>query len=89
MSTFKKVAAVTYQIAVLHRRNKSITAHMNRLKAWNAPDASILRMVLADEVVEVEGKDEAEWQTLLEPQQSADVAQLLDEYSDRLNVSLG
>ena len=46
-------------------------------------------MVLTDEVVEVEGKDEAEWQTLLEPQQSADVAQLLDEYSDRLNVSLG
>ena len=63
-----------------------MTAHMNRLKAWNSPDASILRVVLADEVVEVEGKDE---ETLLEPQQSADVAQLLDEYSDRLNVSFG
>ena len=41
----KKVAAVTYQIAVLHRWNKAMTAHINRLKAWNGPDASILRVV--------------------------------------------
>ena len=50
---------------------------------------SILRVVLADEVVEVEGKDEAEWQTLLDSQQRADVAQLLDEYNERLIGSLG
>ena len=33
-----KVAEVTYRVSVPHRRGKSMVAHINRLKAWNAPD---------------------------------------------------
>ena len=36
-----KVADVTYRLAVPNKRKKSITAHINRLKPWNAPDASV------------------------------------------------
>ena len=31
-----KVADVIYRLAVSHRRNKCMTAHINRLKPWNA-----------------------------------------------------
>ncbi len=37
-----KIADVTYRLAVPHRHNKCRTAHVNRLKAWNAPDAGLL-----------------------------------------------
>ena len=48
------VAEVTYRVSVPHRRGKSMIAHINRLKVWNAPDASILRIIVADEEEEVD-----------------------------------
>ena len=75
-----KVADDTYRLAVPHRRNKCMTAHINRLKPWNAPDASILRVVVADEEVVAEEKVESDWRTLLKPQQCADIEQILLDY---------
>ena len=43
----KKIGEVAYQLAV---HNKKMTAHVNRLKMGNAPDASVLRVIVADEV---------------------------------------
>ena len=84
-----KVADVTYKIAVPHRRKKCMTAHVNRLKPWNAPDASILSVVVADEEVEVEKRKDPDWRTLLEPQQCADVEQILLDFRDQTDGSLG
>ena len=66
-----------------------MTAHLNRIKAWNAPNASILRVVVADEDDDEQNLSTTNWQTLLDPQQRADVAQLLYDFSDRLDGSLG
>ena len=65
-----------------------MTAHINRLNALNAPDAFILRMVVADEV-EAEGKVEPDWKSLLEPHQCAEIEQLQVDYAALLNGSLG
>ena len=83
-----KVAEVTYRIAVPHRRTKCMTAHVNRLKPWNAPDASILRVVVADEEVEDREK-EPDWRALLEPQQLHDINDILTDYKDQIDGSLG
>ena len=71
----KKVAEVTYRLAVPNCRSGCMTAHFNRLEALNAPDAFILWMVVADEV-ETEGKVEPDWKSLLEPYQCAEIEQL-------------
>lgn len=42
MEVESKIADVTYRLAVPHRQKKCMTAHINRLKAWNAPDAGLL-----------------------------------------------
>lgn len=63
---------IAYRLAVLHRRKKCMIAHINRLKPWNAPDASVLRVVVADEEVVTAEKVEPDWRTLLEPQQRKD-----------------
>ena len=83
-----KVADVTYRLAVPNKRKKSITAHINRLKPWNAPDASVLRVVVADEEVATE-RAEPDWRTLLDPQQRADVERILVEYKDQTDGSFG
>ena len=74
-----KVADVTYRLAV---------PHINRLKPWNAPDASVLRVVVADEEVATE-RAEPDWRTLLDPQQRADVERILVEYKDQTDGSFG
>ena len=84
-----KVADVTYQLAVPHRRKKCMTAHINRLKAWNAPDASVLRVIVADEESQPELKPEPDWTTLLEPQQRADIDQILADFKGQTDGSLG
>ena len=66
-----------------------MTAHINRLKPWNAPDASILRVVVADEEAEVEEKKEPDWRSLLEPQQHADIEQILVDYKSQTDGTLG
>ena len=83
-----KVADVTYRLAVPNKRKKSITAHINRLKPWNAPDASVLRVVVADEEVATE-RAEPDWRTLLDPQQRADIERILVEYKDQTDGSFG
>lgn len=65
-----------------------MTAHINRLKAWNAPDASILRVVVADEEQEPEIV-EPDWRSLLEPQQLADIDQILVDYKAQTDGSFG
>ena len=45
----EKVADVTYRVSIPHKRKKCMTAHLNRIKAWHAPNSSILRVVVADE----------------------------------------
>lgn len=82
-----KVADVTYRLAVPNRRKKCMTAHINRLKPWNPPDASILRVVVADE--EPAEEVVADWRTLLEPHQRADIEQVLLDYKDQRGGSLG
>ena len=84
-----KVADVTYQLAVPHRRKKCMTAHINRLKAWNAPDASMLRVIVADEEPQPELEPEPDWTTLLEPQQRADIDQILADFKGQTDGSLG
>ena len=84
-----KVAEVTYRVSVPHRRGKSMIAHINRLKAWNAPDASILRIIVADEEEEVDVDNTLEWKTLLSPKQQSEIEQLLEEFVDRLDGTLG
>ena len=84
----RKVADVTYELAVPHKRKKCVTAHINRLKTWNAPDASILRVIVADEVEVVE-KAEPNWKTLLKSQQCADIEQILVDYKAQTDGSLG
>ena len=84
-----KVADVTYRLAVPHKRRKCMTAHINRLKPWNAPDASILRVVVADEEVEVEEMKEPDWKSLLEPPQRADIEQILIDYKNQTDGTLG
>ena len=44
-----KVSSVTYELAVPDRRSKRRMAHINMLKAWNHPDASLLGMVVVAE----------------------------------------
>lgn len=44
----RKVSPVTYELAVPSRRSKSMVAHVNRLKQWHTPEASVLRVVVAD-----------------------------------------
>ena len=80
-----KVADVTYRLVVPNGRKKSITAHINRLKP---PDASVLRVVVADEEVAME-RAEPDWRTLLEPQQRADIERILVEYKDQTDGSFG
>ena len=85
-----KVADVTYRLAVPHRRKKCMTAHVNRLKAWNAPDASVLRVVVADEEPEMVDKTESNnWRSLLEPHQLADIEQILADYKPQTDGSFG
>ena len=45
----RKVSSVTYQLAISHRRSKSMVAHVNRLKEWHIPEAFVMRVVVADE----------------------------------------
>ena len=84
----KKVVEVICQLAVPNHRGGCMMAHVKRLKAWNVPDAFILRMVVADEV-EAEGKVESDWKSLLESHQCTDIEQLQVHYADLLNGSLG
>ena len=84
----KKIGEVTYQLAVPQRHNKKMTAHVNRLKMWNAPDASVLRVIVADEV-EPEVKPVHDWQKELNPKQRKNISQLLLEFEETTGGRLG
>ena len=59
----RKVSSVTYELAVHDRRSKRRMAHINMLKAWNPPNASLLGMVVVaeeEDEVQEQGKVLAE-----------------------------
>ena len=66
-----------------------MTAHINRLKKWNPPDASILRVIIADEEEELHETRDTNPSKTLSSQQNKELEQLLLEYKDRLNGDLG
>ena len=84
----KNIGEVTYQLAVPQRHNNKITAHVNRLNMWNAPDASVLRVIVADEV-EPEVKPVHDWQKELNPKQRKNISQLLLEFEETTGGRLG
>lgn len=70
----RKISPVTYQLAVPHRRSKSMVAmHVNRLKEWHTPEASVMRVVVADE--ENESLDTPGRIALAKPQLTPDQAE--------------
>ena len=66
-----------------------MTSHINRLKSWNAPDASMLRVVLTDEDNVQEEKGEPDWKVLLTTPQHTDIEQLLVDYKYQNSGKLG
>ena len=66
---------------------KAMTSHINRLKKWN-PDASILRVIVADEEEELHETRDTNSSKTLSSQQTKELEQLLFEYKDRLNGDL-
>jgi len=83
-----KIADVTYRVAVPNKREKAMTAHVNRIKKWNTPDASVLRVIVADDEEE-ESEQETACNKSLSSQQLSELEKLLAEYGDRLDGSLG
>ena len=85
------ISPVTYQLAVPHRRSKCMVAHINRLKEWHTPEASVMRVVVADE--ENESLDNSGRISLAEPQltpeQSGQLKALLDQYQDVICPEVG
>ena len=67
---------------------KAMTAYITRLKKWN-PDASILRVIVADEEEELHETRDTNPSKTLSSQQTKELEQLLLEYKDRLNGDLG
>ena len=45
----RKVIPVTYELSVPQRHSKSLVVHVNALKPWVDVEASVLRVVVADE----------------------------------------
>lgn len=45
----EQVSPVNYKLFVPSRRNKEIVAHVTRMELWNNPDASVMRVVVAEE----------------------------------------
>ena len=85
----QKIGDVTYRVAVPHKRGKAMTAHINRLKKWNPPDVSILRVIVADEEEELHETRDTNPSKILSSQQTKELQQLLLEYKDQLNGDLG
>ena len=85
----QKIGDITYRVAVPHKRGKAMTAHINRLKKWNPPDVSILRVIVADEEEELHETRDTNPSKTLSSQQTKELEQLSLEYKDRLNGELG
>ena len=87
----RKISSVTYELAVPDRRSKRRMAHINMLKAWNPPDASLLGMVVVAEE-EDEGQEQgkvlAELPALM-GRQNDEVGALLAEYNDVVRQEVG
>ena len=87
----RKVSSVTYQLAIPHRRSKSMVAHVNRLKEWHTPEAFVMRVVVADE--ESESLDTPGRVALSKPQltsaQDKQMESLLNKYTDVICSEVG
>ena len=87
----RKVSSVTNELAVPDRRSKRRMAHINMLKAWNPPDASLLGMVV---VAEEEDEGQERGKVLAElpalaGRQIDKVGGLLAEYNDVVRQEVG
>ena len=87
----RKISSVTYELAGPDRRSRRRMAHINMLKAWNPPDASLLGMLIVDEE-EDEGQGKckvlAELPALM-GRQNDEVRDLLAEYNDVVRQEVG
>ena len=75
-----KVAVVTYRLSIPSRRGKAMTGPCQPTKGLECPDASIMKVVVADEDEDVYVECSPDWQTLLNLDQRAEVEQLLTEF---------
>lgn len=87
----RKVSPVTYELAVPHRRSKSMIAHVNRLKRWNNLEASVMRVVIAEDEV---GTDDPPGRIALSTpdltqEQSDQLKALLEEFKDVVCPEVG
>ena len=87
----RKISSVTYELAVPDRRSKRRMAHINMLKAWNPPDASLLGMVV---VAEEEDEGQEQGKVLAElpaltGRQNDEVGALLAEYNNVVRQEVG
>ena len=87
----RKISSVTYELAIPDRRSKRTMAHINMLKAWKPPDASLLGMVVVAEE-EDEGQEQGkvlEELPALTGRQNDEVGSLIAEYNDVVRKEVG
>ena len=77
----RAVNKVTYEIAVPGCRSKRKIVHVNRCKQWHPAEASVLRIVVATEEEEEEGKTRLSGR-VLEAKQVKELLEILNKYQD-------
>ena len=85
-----KTSGCNYKIAVPGKKSKNTTVHINRLKEWKTPVASLFRVVVAEESEETTepiGKVKMS-DPLLSIAQKAQLQAILDEFSDGVTIEL-
>ena len=84
----RAVNKVTYEIAVPGCRSKRKIVHVNRCKQWHPAEASVLRIVVATEEEEEEGKTRLSGR-VLEAKQVKELLEILNKYQDVLSDKPG
>ena len=86
----RRISPVTYEIAVPRRRSKRMVTHINSLKVWNTPDASVLNLVVVGEEVEETQVDGVKLtKPTLDQTQQFEVGNMLEQYGEVICTKLG
>ena len=84
----RRISTVTYELAVPTRRTKKRVIHINMLKAWKSPEASVFRVIVSEED-ECENDQPGQGGEELAQKQAQELQAMLKQFGDVICETTG